>query len=68
MVDVSSNEGFIFVPKSMKMEATANTFWLNLEDKEENGPSKFRGQSVDNTSTLFKVVSTWDFADARKTI
>ena len=41
MVDVSSNEGFIFVPKSMKMEATANIFWLNFEDKDENGPLKF---------------------------
>ena len=40
MGDVPFNKGFIFVPNSMKREPTANTFWLNLEDKEENGPSK----------------------------
>ena len=27
MVDVLSTGGFIFVPKSMKMEETANTVW-----------------------------------------
>ena len=42
MANVSSIGGFICVPKSMKMEVTANMFWLCLEDtKKRMDPRNF---------------------------
>ena len=42
VVNMSSTGGFICAPKSMKLEATANIIWLNLEDtKKKMDPQNF---------------------------